>query len=156
MQRVIYVGEPETSVSKWHAQEDLNKAHRRTPGPLKDGTFLGCVGTPSRREGRGRVPCTEHWITFSPFIKQSHMSSAHCAAEDMTPLSVSPLPSTPATSITVKKDLSDTMQFQPLSQHNNICVVLKNICVATSRERQSSAHTLKKKPDAAGSRVHSV
>ena len=70
-------------------------ARRQPLGPLKHSTLLASVGILYRREntfskGRGSLPCTQHWITFSlSYSSQGHMSSAHCAAGDLTALPVS-------------------------------------------------------------------
>lgn len=75
MQRVIYVGGPNIcfNAACRQTEVDLNAARRQPPGPLKHSTLLASVGILYRREntfskGRGSLPCTEHWITFSPFI----------------------------------------------------------------------------------------
>lgn len=96
MQRVIYVGGPNIcfNVACRQAEEDSNVACRQPPGPLKHSMLLAPVGIPYRREntfskGRGSLPCTQHWITFSlSYSSQGHMSSAHCAAGDLTVLPV--------------------------------------------------------------------
>lgn len=97
MQRVIYVRGPNICLNAAcrRTEEDLNTAHRQPPGPLKPSMLLASVGILYRREntfskGRGSLPCTEHWITFSlSYSSQGHMSSTHCAAGELTVLPVS-------------------------------------------------------------------
>lgn len=97
MQRVIYVGGPNICLNAAcrRTEEDLNMAHGQPPGPLKHSMLLASVGILYRGEntfskGRGSLPCTEHWITFSfSYSSQGHMSSTHCAAGDLTVLPVS-------------------------------------------------------------------
>ena len=97
MQRVIYVRGPNICLNAAcrRTEEDLNTAHRQPPGPLKPSMLLAFVGILYRREntfskGRGSLPCTEHWITFSlSYSSQGHMSSTHCAAGELTVLPVS-------------------------------------------------------------------
>lgn len=96
MQHVIYVGGANICLNAAcrQTEEDLNMAHRQPLGPLKHSMLLAAVGILYRREntfwkGPGSLPCTEHWITFSlSYSSQGHMSSAHCAAGDLSVLPV--------------------------------------------------------------------
>ena len=91
MWRVIYVRRLNICLNaacrRW--EEELHTARGLPPGPLKLGARHRGENTVSKK-GPGSLPCTDHWITFSlSYSSQGHMSSAHCAAGDLTARPVS-------------------------------------------------------------------